>query len=265
MEILCQLQDEFELIILSLSSLAMFVMNLYNRSCLVFYILILITIMSQKVLFLTLPFVLIIGWCFNTSSSTETTSDTTENLSWTTTMNATTPSLEDCKAAVEQYLTATKEYKIDSSKKVTKNASIVVDYVGRLADGTVFDTSVESVAKACGLYTAQRNYSEWLAFTAWAGQMIAGFDAWVIDMSLNETKTVTILSKDAYGTETVSYGIENLPTKPDGSTYKAGESIMTVNWAIKIESINDKEFTIKNSHPLAGKDLIFDITIKTIK
>lgn len=70
------------------------------------------------------------------------------------------PSLADCKAAVDTYLTQTKEQKIDSTKKVTKNTKIVVDYVGRLADGTVFDTSVESVAKSCGLYTTQRNYNE---------------------------------------------------------------------------------------------------------
>jgi hypothetical protein len=78
----------------------------------------------------------------------------------------TTPSLEDCKIAVDTYLTGTKSLKIDSTKKVAKNSAIAVDYVGRLADGTVFDTSVESVAKACGLYTTQRNYSEGLAFTA---------------------------------------------------------------------------------------------------
>lgn len=94
--------------------------------------------------------------------------------------------------------------------------------------------------------------------------MIPGFDAGVIGMALHETKTVTIPAKDAYGTETVSFPINQLPTKPDGSSYKAGDSINTMNGAVKIESMNDKEFTIKNNHPLAGKDLIFDITIKTI-
>jgi FKBP-type peptidyl-prolyl cis-trans isomerase len=49
---------------------------------------------------------------------------------------------------------------IDSTKKIIKNSELVVDYIGRLSDGTVFDTSVETVAKACGLYTTQRNYSE---------------------------------------------------------------------------------------------------------
>jgi peptidylprolyl isomerase len=95
--------------------------------------------------------------------------------------------------------------------------------------------------------------------------MIAGFDAGVIGMSINETKSINILSKDAYGADTVSFPVENLPTKPDGSSYKVGESITTMNGAVKIESLTDKEFTIKNNHPLAGKDLIFDITVKAIK
>ncbi|MEI7558313.1 MAG: hypothetical protein WCJ45_05950 [bacterium] len=39
-----------------------------------------------------------------------------------------------------------------------------MDYVGRLDEQTVFDTSVESVAKACGKYNAGRNYNEGLSF-----------------------------------------------------------------------------------------------------
>lgn len=220
--------------------------------------------MSPKLLILTLPVVLLLGGCLWTSPE-----DTipTDSLSWTTTMTdiTTTPSLEECKAAVADYLSTTQSLKVDVSKKIAKDNLVVVDYVGKLADGTVFDTSVESVAKACGLYTDQRNYTEGLEFKAGAWQMIAGFDQWVIGMSVNETKTVNILSKDAYGWDTVSFPIENLPTKPDGSSYTAGESIMTMNGAVKIESLTDKEFTIKNNHPLAGKDLIFDITIKSIK
>lgn len=220
--------------------------------------------MYQKWLILTLPILLLLGGCLWPSSDDTTPSD---SLSWTTAMTdtVTTPSLEECKAAVADYLSTTKALQVDTSKKISKDTLVVVDYVGKLADGTVFDTSVESVAKACGLYTAQRNYTEGLEFTAGAWQMIAGFDQWVIGMSVNETKTINILSKDAYGWDTVSFPIENLPTKPDGSSYTVGESIMTMNGAVKIESLTDKEFTIKNNHPLAGKDLIFDITIKAIK
>lgn len=75
-------------------------------------------------------------------------------------MNNAVMSLEACKTAASTYLEQAKLKTVDSSKKVADNSAVVVDYVGRLADGTVFDTSVESVAKACGLYTDQRNYTE---------------------------------------------------------------------------------------------------------
>lgn len=184
-------------------------------------------------------------------------------LSWSPS-SMSTPSLEECKKAVQEYLSLSQKASIDTSKKVSNGSAIVVDYIGRLADGTVFDTSVESVAKACGVYAASRNYTAGLPFTVGVGQMIAGFDEGVVNMSLKETKTLTIPAEKAYGGDVVAIPRDQLPAKSDGSQYKAGETIMTINGAIKIETINDKEFTIKNNHPLAGKDLIFDITIKTI-
>lgn len=84
-------------------------------------------------------------------------------------------------------------------------------------------------------------------------------------MVLGETKTISIPAAEAYGNATIAIPISQLPTKEDGSSYKAGESIMTMDGMLTIESITDKEFFIKNNHPLAGKDLIFDITIKSIQ
>ena len=173
-------------------------------------------------------------------------------------------SLEDCQKSVTAYLDAQKNVITDTSKTIVAGSSIVVDYIGRLADGSVFDTSIESVAKTCNLYTPQRNYTQWLPFTVGAGQMIAGFDKWVVGMSQWETKTITIASADAYGAATVSLPLDQLPSKPDGSSYKKGDKLQTMNGEIEILDIDSKEFTINNVHPLAGKDLIFDISIKTI-
>ena len=68
--------------------------------------------------------------------------------------------------------------------------NIVVDYIWRLEDGTVFDTSIESIAKACWKYNDARNYTEWLTFKVWSWQMIKWFDEWVIWMKVWQTKTV---------------------------------------------------------------------------
>lgn len=84
-------------------------------------------------------------------------------------------------------------------------------------------------------------------------------------MAINESKTITIPADQAYGTDTMSIPLEELPLKEDGSAYTAGESIPTINGNIQILSIDDQNFTIANTHPLAGKDLIFDITIKSIQ
>lgn len=46
------------------------------------------------------------------------------------------------------------------NKTVQKGDTVTVDYVGKLTNGTVFDTSIESVAKENGIYATGRNYNE---------------------------------------------------------------------------------------------------------
>lgn len=220
-------------------------------------------IMKKKTLLLTLPVLLILWWCFG-SQSTDQSEDNA--LSWTTAMETTQPTLEQCQTAVSNYLESQKDVSIDSSTTVQSGNTIVVDYIGRLANGEVFDTSVESVARECGLYNEARNYSEGLEFVAGAGNVVAGFDEGVMGMALNETKTIEMTSDKAYGGETVVYPKwSDFPTKEDGSEYKAGDSIPTMMGMIEIIEITDTEVTVKNAHPLANKDLIFDVTLKAIK
>lgn len=179
------------------------------------------------------------------------------------TMNKTIKS--DCEKAVANYHKLAKTIEIQD-KSVANWSSIVVDYIWRLKDGTVFDTSVETIAKACWNYQTGRDYSQWLAFQAWAWQMIAGFEAWVVGMKIGETKTINIPFMQAYGARdekkvlTMDYS-----QIPNPEQYKEGMTIMSPVWPIKVQKITEKEITFDTNHMLAGKDLIFDITIKEIK
>jgi FKBP-type peptidyl-prolyl cis-trans isomerase 2 len=170
-----------------------------------------------------------------------------------------------CKEAIAIYLQQTKSS--TDGELVNKGNTVVVDYVGRLDDQTVFDTSVESIAQACGKYSSGRNYSEGLSFTVGAGQMIAGFDKGVDGMKVGETKTVTIPAKEAYG-ERSEKNIIKVPREqiPDSDQLTKGAKLMSSNGqTFTIYAIDNKEVTLDANHELAGKTLIFDITIKSVQ
>jgi FKBP-type peptidyl-prolyl cis-trans isomerase len=88
-----------------------------------------------------------------------------------------------CATSIQAYLDAA-DIKGRGDKEIQAGDNIVVDYVGRLDEKTVFDTSVESIAKACGKYTEGRDYTSGLPFQVGAGQMIAGFDKGVEGMKI---------------------------------------------------------------------------------
>lgn len=89
---------------------------------------------------------------------------------------------------------------------VAKGQTIKVDYIGKLLDGRVFDTSLLSVANDDAAYPktlsfTKRSNSSYvpLSFEVGAGKMISGFDAAVVGMKVGETKTVTLTPDQAYG------------------------------------------------------------------
>lgn len=81
---------------------------------------------------------------------------------------------------------------------VTIGDKVYVDYTGTLVDGTVFDTSIESVAKENNMFMAGRQYKP-LQFTVGNGEVVQGFDKGVIGMEAGETRTLTISPELGYG------------------------------------------------------------------
>lgn len=98
-------------------------------------------------------------------------------------------------------------------KIVEEGDCVVVNYIGKYAsNGTVFDTSYESVAKENGIYDANRTYEPLKIFVDSSGtksppsgyenfssSMIKGFMEGLIEMKEGETKTVTIPPEKGYG------------------------------------------------------------------
>ena len=138
--------------------------------------------------------------------------------------------------------------------KAQKGDRVSVHYTGRLQDGKVFDTS---------------RGREPLEFEVGAGMMIAGFDKAVNGMAVGEQKTVEIPSNEAYGERREEMVID-VPRQqvPAGITPEVGQQLALNNGGqqvpVVVAEVTDEKVVLDANHPLAGKDLIFDIELVEI-
>ncbi len=131
---------------------------------------------------------------------------------------------------------------------------VAVDYTGTLEDSTEFDSSRDR---------------EPLEFTVGAGQMIAGFDAAVVGMKVGETKTVTIPPEQAYGLHRDDRVLRFEREEFSGSLPSVGDKIPLQNAMGQVVYYAVVEVTpdyvaVDTNHELAGKTLIFEITMVSI-
>ena len=92
-----------------------------------------------------------------------------------------------------------------ANRKVATGDTVKVDYIGKLADGRLFDTSLASIANDASVpkslsfsLRANSSYTP-LSFTVGGGTLITGFNNAVIGMKVGETKTVDLTPSEAYG------------------------------------------------------------------
>ena len=143
----------------------------------------------------------------------------------------------------------------DPMTAVREKDRVRVHYTGKLTDGTVFDSSRER---------------EPIEFEVGAGQMIAGFDRAVLGMALNETKTFDVPASEAYGDydETRRFEVSRtqFPTdlEPQPGQQLALEQDGETAGVVVVLEVSDESVTLDANHPLAGKDLVFDIEIEEI-
>ncbi len=152
------------------------------------------------------------------------------------------------------------------SRAVKAGDTVQVDYTGKLENGTVFDTSKEDVAKQAGIYDSNRTYAP-LSFVAGSGRMIKGFDSGVIGMKVGEEKTIKIPPEEAYG-EYDKAKVQAVPIKDLNLTEvpKVGQVFGDpYGNQFRVIAVNDTHITVDANPELAGKTLVFDIKLISIK
>lgn len=140
-------------------------------------------------------------------------------------------------------------------RKVQSGDTVKVHYHGTLTSGETFDSS---------------NGREPLEFKVGEGQVIPGFDNALIDMEIGQSKKVEIPMIEAYGHAhdemILRFPKENFP--PD-FVPELGMSLQMKDQQgnpvpVIIVGIETEIIVLDANHPLAGRDLIFQIELVEI-
>ncbi len=141
------------------------------------------------------------------------------------------------------------------STVATKGSSVKVHYRGTLNDGTVFDSSYDR--------------GETIGFTVGDGMMIPGFNDAVSGMTTGEVRKISLTSDQCYGQHHPE-AVREIPREsfPDDFSFEEGAEVMgTANGAPvrgTIQEVKEVNVTIDFNHPMAGKDLNFEIELVSV-
>ena len=142
------------------------------------------------------------------------------------------------------------------TQTVKTGDKVSVEYTGKFESGDVFDSS---------------SGREPLTFTIGEGQVIPGFDNAVKDMSIGETKTVTVPPDEGYGNRRDDLMISMPKTNaPPDLNLETGMVVQLTDNSgnpvpATITSIEEENVILDINHPLAGRTLIFDIELVSIE
>jgi len=133
--------------------------------------------------------------------------------------------------------------------------TVKIHYTGRLGDGTVFKTSCESKP---------------LKFKIGKSMLMRAFEQKVVGMKPGESRTVKVTAAKAYGPrrEEMVVAVDRKNFPDDMKLYVGLELDINQHngriFPVTVIDVSESSVTLDANHPLAGKDLIFDIELVEI-
>jgi len=150
---------------------------------------------------------------------------------------------------------------------IRESDSVTIDYVGRLEDGTVFDTSDESLAREEGLTEEypERKFKP-LTVTVGDDRVIEGLQEALLGMDVGDTQVIRIPPERAYGEHS-----EDRVASYDRAAFDEmiGDRELTEGFEVETEDglpgvvvdFDEENVTVDFNHELAGETLEFDIEV----
>ena len=140
-----------------------------------------------------------------------------------------------------------------ADKKVVEKGDIVkFNSIGRLEDGSVFlDTSESDGPTSVEVGT---------------GKLIKGLDKEILGMTEGEEKQIKITPEEGFGFEDPNL-ITTIPHEvfqKSNVEPQEGMGLRTSQGECYVTKVSDKGVEVDYNHPLAGKNLVFDIKVEEI-
>lgn len=131
-----------------------------------------------------------------------------------------------------------------------KGDTVKVHYTVKLANGMIIGSTTDY---------------EPLQFTIGEGKILPGFEQAVIGMNPGESKTIDISASQAFGPHLDEMVVTiDRNRLPEDFEPKVGEQVQFRQMdgqiaTVLVTDVSESSITIDANHPLAGKDLTFDI------
>jgi len=133
--------------------------------------------------------------------------------------------------------------------------TVRVHYTGRFEDGTVFDTSEDGAS---------------MEFKIGTGELLKAFEQGVVGMAVGEAKTIFIPAAEAYGPRNEDMVFEfDRARAPENFDAEIGQQLQMYRAdgmpiVVTVLEKTETGFVMDSNHPLAGKNLIFEVTLEEI-
>ena len=140
--------------------------------------------------------------------------------------------------------------------KVEYGHNVKVHYRGTFADGTEFDNS--------------RTRNKTLDFEVGTPNLIKGFNNAVLGLTEGEKRTVNLTADEAYG-QVNPDAFQNVPKVQFGEDFVFAVGVPVLGngpqgtFRATIHEVRDSDVVLNFNHPLAGKDLTFEVEVISVE
>jgi FKBP-type peptidyl-prolyl cis-trans isomerase 2 len=145
---------------------------------------------------------------------------------------------------------------------IQKGDFIRLSFTGRLADGSVFDTTDEKVAKDSGVYDEEKRYSPMTVIVG-SGFLVEGLEEDLIGKQAGYKGSVKVEPAKGFGDRSLD-AIEIVPLKKFEGKVEPGKMVEYEGRVGFIESVAGGRVKVDYNEPLAGKTLIYDYKIESV-